>query len=73
VITLKSNCADIGKEELKVEGKVIIKYFNFAGLRDVTNETKRNKLIKNIKNWILQIDVELLKFNEEKGELIIKT
>ena len=73
VITLKPNCVDIAKDALKVDGKVIIKYFNFGGLKTTTDPTKREKLIKNAQNWIKKMNVELLKFNEREGELTIKT
>lgn len=37
VITLKPNSIDIAKNALKVQGKSIVRFYNFGGLADIRN------------------------------------
>lgn len=51
-VTLKANSVDIAKDILKIKGKSVLKFFNFGGLNDITDETRRRKLIRSIDKWI---------------------
>ena len=71
-ISMEPSSVDISKEVFNCQkGRVLIKYFNFGGLKNARDQQKRDKIIAKLHKWVNKMGVHLVRFDEQEGEVTI--